>query len=69
MVKTKFKNYRLYYNFLNSLAKDLTRFYYKKLNKPFKVINKAKKKGYDPVTLADKMFEKFIRSRIKNISR
>ena len=64
MVITKFKNYRIYYNFLNSLAKDLTKFYYKKLNKPFKVINKAKNRGYDPVTLADKIFEKFIRKRI-----
>ena len=64
MVITKFKNYRIYYNFLNSLAKDLTKFYYKKLNKPFKVINKAKNTGYDPVTLADKIFEKFIRKRI-----
>ena len=64
MIITKFKNYRIYYNFLNSLAKDLTKFYYKKLNKPFKVINKAKNRGYDPVTLADKIFEKFIRKRI-----
>ena len=65
MPNTKFKNYTIYYNFLNTLAKELTRFYYKKLDKPFKVINKAKSKGYDPVTLADRAFEKFIRSRIK----
>ena len=65
MTIAKFKNYRLYYNFLNRLAKDLTRFYYKKLDKPFKVINKAKRKGYDPVTSADRTFEKFIRLRIK----
>ncbi len=65
MSDKKFINYRLYFNFLNSLAKDLTRFYYKKLNKPFKVINKSKNKGYDPVTQADKEFEKFIRARIK----
>ena len=66
MLNTKFKNYTIYYNFLNALAKELTRFYYKKLDKPFKVINKAKSKGYDPVTPADRAFEKFIRSRIKN---
>ena len=65
MLNTKFKNYTIYYNFLNALAKELTRFYYKKLDKPFKVINKAKSKGYDPVTPADRAFEKFIRSRIK----
>jgi len=53
MLNTKFKNYTIYYNFLNALAKELTRFYYKKLDKPFKVINKAKRKGYDPVTPAD----------------
>ena len=64
MSNTKFKNYRIYYNFLNSLAKDLTRFYYKKLDKPFKVTNKSNKKGYDPVTEADKKFEKFIRKKI-----
>ena len=64
MPDKKFTNYRLYYNFLNLLAKDLTRYYYKKLNKPFKVINKNKRNGYDPVTQADKEFEKFIRTRI-----
>ena len=65
MLNTKFKNYRIYYNFLNTLAKELTRFYYKKLDKPFTVINKNKRKGYDPVTQADREFEKFIRTRIK----
>ena len=65
MPDKKFTNYRLYYNFLNSLAKDLTRYYYKKLNKPFKAINKSRDKGYDPVTKADRAFEKFIRSKIK----
>jgi myo-inositol-1(or 4)-monophosphatase len=35
------------------------------LNKPFKVSNKLKGKGYDPVTSADKAFEKFIRKEIK----
>jgi histidinol phosphatase-like enzyme (inositol monophosphatase family) len=65
MPDKKFTNYRLYYNFLNGLAKELTRFYYKKLDRPFKVINKNKKKGYDPVTQADREFEKFIRLKIK----
>ena len=31
------KKYRIYANFLNKLAKDLTSFYYSKLNKTFKV--------------------------------
>ena len=65
MPDKKFTNYRLYYNFLNSLAKDLTRYYYKKLNKSFKAINKSRGKGYDPVTKADRAFEKFIRSKIQ----
>ena len=65
MTEEKFKNYRIYYNFLNKLAKQLTTYYEKKLNRPFEIINKSKKKGYDPVTLADRAFEKFIRSKIK----
>ena len=60
------KKYPIYANFLNKLAKDLTSFYYSKLNKTFKVSNKLKGKGYDPVTTSDKAFEKFIRSKIKN---
>ena len=59
------KKYPIYANFLNKLAKDLTSFYYSKLNKTFKVSNKLKGKGYDPVTTSDKAFEKFIRSKIK----
>ena len=51
-------------SFLNSLAKDLIKHYYSKLNKKFKVNNKLKGKGYDPVTTADIAFEKFIRSKI-----
>ena len=58
-------NYPLFANFLNNLAKDLTKFYYLKLNKTFKVSNKLKGKGYDPVTTSDKAFEKFIRREIK----
>ena len=64
MLDNKFKNYRIYYNFLNSLAKDLTKFYFKKLDRPFKISNKLKGKGYDPVTTSDKAFEKFIREKI-----
>ena len=60
------KKYKLYANFLNILAKDLTKFYYSKLNKTFKISNKLKGSGYDPVTSSDKAFEKFIRSKIKN---
>ena len=47
------KNYPIYANFLNKLAKDLTNFYYSKLNKTFKISNKLKDKGYDPVTTSD----------------
>ncbi len=64
MKQMKFNNYRIYYNFLNSLAKELTKYYFKKINKPFKVTNKLKGKGYDPVTSSDKAFEKFIRLKI-----
>ena len=66
MNKFNSKKYPIYANFLNSLAKDLTSFYYSKLNKNFKVSNKLKGKGYDPVTTSDKAFEKFIRAKIKN---
>ena len=59
------KEYKIYATFLNNLAKDLTKFYYSKLNKTFKVSNKLKGKGYDPVTTSDKAFERFIRLKIK----
>jgi len=65
MEKINPKKMRNFANFLNILAKDLTNFYYKKLDKPFKVVNKLRGKGYDPVTSSDKAFEKFIRSKIK----
>ena len=64
MKKFDTKKYPIYASFLNRLAKDLTRFYYTKLDKPFKITNKMKGKGYDPVTTSDKAFEKFIRSKI-----
>ena len=54
------KKYPVFSSFLNQLAKDLTKFYYAKLDKPFKITNKMKGKGYDPVTTSDKAFEKFI---------
>ena len=59
------QKYRLYANFLNKLAKDLIKFYNSKLNKNFKVSNKLKGRGYDPVTSSDKAFEKLIRLNIK----
>ena len=60
----KSSEYKAYSKFIESLAKRLTKFYYSKLNKPFKISNKLKGKGYDPVTSADKTFEKFIRREI-----
>jgi len=57
-------NYKIYSKFLNDLAIKLTRFYFLKLDKKFSVFNKKKGKGYDPVTSADKAFEKFIRKEI-----
>ena len=61
----KSSDYKAYSKFIESLAKKLTKFYYSKLNKSFKVSNKLKGKGYDPVTTSDKAFEKFIRKEIK----
>ena len=65
MLKIKSSDYKTYSKFIENLAKKMTKFYYLKLNKPFKVSNKLKGKGYDPVTTADKAFEKFIRKEIK----
>ena len=62
----KTSDYKVYSKFLENLAKKLTKFYYSKLHKPFKVTNKLKGKGYDPVTTADKSFERFIREEIKS---
>ena len=58
--------YKVYFKFLDSLARNMTSFYFKKLNKPFKVSNKKRGRGYDPVTTADKALEKFIRKKIIN---
>ena len=65
MLLLKSKDYKLYSKFLENLANKLTKLYYAKLDKPFKVTNKIKGKGYDPVTSTDKAFEQFIRSEIK----
>jgi len=61
----KSSDYKAYSKFIENLANKLTKFYYSKLNKSFKVSNKLKGTGYDPVTSADKAFEKFIRKEIK----
>ena len=66
MPQIKNFNYKIYYNFLNNLAKELTRFYNVKLSKSFKVTNKLKGRGYDPVTSSDKAFERFIRTKISS---
>ena len=66
MPQIKNFKYKIYYNFLNNLAKELTRFYNVKLSKSFKVSNKLNGRGYDPVTSSDKAFERFIRSKISN---
>ena len=58
------KDYKIYSNFLDNLAKKLNKYYFSQLNKPFKISNKIKGRGYDPVTSADKSFEKFIRKEI-----
>jgi myo-inositol-1(or 4)-monophosphatase len=63
--KLKSSDYEIYSSFIQNLAKKLTKFYYLKLDKPFKISNKLKGRGYDPVTSADKAFEKFIRNEIK----
>ena len=65
MIKLKSSEYKYYSKFLSNLGNKLTKFYYSKLNKPFKVSNKLKGRGYDPVTDADRAFEKFISKEIK----
>ena len=59
------KEYKLYANFLKTLANDLCKFYHSKLKKKFETSNKLKGKGYDPVTTSDLAFENFIRYKIK----
>src|SRR5210317_1755342 len=62
----KSSDYRTFSYFIENLAKKLTKFYYSKLNKKFTISNKLKGKGYDPVTTADRAFEKFIRKEINS---
>ena len=64
MPQIKNINYKIYYNFLNKLARDLTKFYNLKLSKSFEITNKLAGRGYDPVTSSDIAFEKFIRLKI-----
>ena len=66
MSNIKSSDYRTFSNFIENLAKKLTRYYYSKLNKKFLVFNKLDGRGYDPVTSADKAFEKFIRKQISS---
>ena len=65
MINFDRKKYPIYASFLNQLAKDLTQFYNSKLNRTFKVSNKLKGKGYDPVTTSDRAFEKLYAQRLK----
>ena len=62
----KSSEYKNFSKFMDTLAKKLTKYYFSKLNKKFKISNKLKGKGYDPVTTADKAFEKLIRKEIKS---
>ena len=66
MNNIKSSEYKIFSTFIESLAKKLTKLYNSKLNKKFKISNKFKGKGYDPVTSADKAFEKFIRKEINS---
>ena len=64
MSKLNSSDFKRYSKFVDSLARKLTKFYYSKLNRTFKVSNKLRGKGFDPVTTSDKAFEKFIRKEI-----
>ena len=66
MFKLKSKDYKIYSKFLSNLAIKLNGYYYSKLKKPIRVKNKMKGRGYDPVTPADKAFEKYIIKQILN---
>ena len=66
MLLLKSSDYKIYSKFIEGLAKKLTFYYYLKLNKKFKISNKLRGKGYDPVTSSDKAFEKFIRKEINS---
>ena len=64
MQDLKSSDYKIYSKFIENLAKKLTKFYYSKLDKPFKVSNKKKGKGYDPETTTKKPIKKYIRKKI-----
>ena len=64
MSKLNSSDFKRYSKFVDGLARKLTKFYYSKLNRTFKVSNKLRGKGFDPVTTSDKAFEKFIRKEI-----
>ena len=65
MNELDYKEKKKYFDFLNVLAKKLTKIYFNKFKGSFKVDNKLKNTGkYDPVTNIDKAFEKFIRKEI-----
>ena len=66
MFKLKSKDYKIYSKFLSNLAIKLNGYYYSKLKKPIRVQNKMKGRGYDPVTPADKAFEKYIIKQFNN---
>ena len=66
MNKIKSSEYKNFSTFIQGLARKLNKFYYSKLNRKFITSNKLKGKGYDPVTTADKAFEKFIRKEINS---
>ena len=65
MSKLNSSDFKRFSKFVDGLARKLTKFYYSKLNRTFKVSNKLRGKGFDPVTTSDKAFEKFIRKEIK----
>ncbi len=66
MNNIKSSDYKNFSTFIERLARKLNKFYFSKLSRKFITSNKSKGKGYDPVTSADKAFEKFIRQEINS---
>ena len=61
MNELNYNEKKKYFNFLNNLAKKLTRVYFKKLQGSFKVDNKLKKKEkYNHVTNINRHYKKLI---------
>lgn len=52
------------YNLLKKITGIINNFYYRNKNKKNFELNKSKKRGYDPVTIFDKNFEKIIKREI-----